>query len=165
MEAGLSLGSNRGNRLGHLRQAVRRLAAVPGLRVLAQSRVYETEPIDVPEAFQKLAFLNAVVIVEWPGPVRGLLAAAKRIEKAAGRRPGARNGPRPLDIDIVYAGSRKVNEPDLVVPHPQWKKRRFVLEPLAELRPDLVMPGSRRTVREVLAIPPRGGARAWDGML
>jgi 2-amino-4-hydroxy-6-hydroxymethyldihydropteridine diphosphokinase len=165
MEAGLSLGSNRGNRPGHLRQAVRRLTALPGLRVLARSRVYETDPVDVPEAFRNLAFLNAVVIVEWAGSVRELLVVTQGIEKAAGRRPGVRNGPRPLDIDILYAGAGMANEPDLVVPHPRWKDRRFVVEPLADVRPDLKPPGSRRTVREVLAALPPGGVRVWNGLL
>ncbi len=163
MESGLSLGSNRGNRMGHLRQAVRRLAALPGLQVLAKSRVYDTEPVDVPEDFRNRTFLNAVVIVEWPGSVRDLLAATRGIEKAAGRKPGVRNGPRPLDIDILYAGSCTVNEPDLVVPHPRWSVRRFVLEPLAGVRPDLAPPGSRRTVREALAALPLDGVRVWNG--
>jgi 2-amino-4-hydroxy-6-hydroxymethyldihydropteridine diphosphokinase len=165
MEAGLSLGSNQGNRLGHLRQAVRRLALLPGLRILAKSRIYETDPVDVPEAFRNLAFLNAVVIVEWPGPVRDLLAATKGLERAAGRKPGVRNAPRPLDIDILYAGRRTVDEADLRVPHPRWMERRFVLEPLAELRPHLALPGCRQTVREALAALPPGGVRIVDGIL
>ena len=159
MEAALSLGSNRGNRLGHLRRAVRRLAALPGARVVARSRVYETEPVDVPDAYRSLAFLNAVVIVEWSGTARGLLAAAKAFERAAGRRPGERNAPRPLDIDILYAGDATESRAELTVPHPRWDERRFVLEPLAELRPDAKPPGSRRTVAQALAALPPGGVR------
>ena len=157
MEAGLSLGSNQGNRLGRLRQAVRRLSAFPGARILARSRVYETEPVDVPAAYRGLSFLNAVVILEWPGSARELLGETQAIEVLAGRRRGERHGPRPLDIDIVYMGAEQVNEPDLTVPHPRARERRFVLEPLAEVRPALVLPGAGLTVREALAALPAGG--------
>lgn len=161
MEAGLSLGSNLGDRLAHLRQAVSRLAALPGARILARSRVYETEPVEVPAAYRGLAFLNAVVILEWPGTVRELLAATKEIERAEGRERGERNGPRTLDLDILYAGGLRVEEPDLLVPHPRWAERRFVVEPLAEVRPDLALPGGRLTAREALAALPAGGVRVF----
>ncbi len=161
MEAGLSLGSNLGDRLEQLRQAVSRLAALPGVRIVARSSVYETEPVEVPAAYRGLAFLNAVVIVEWPGTVRELLAAAKAIERAAGRVRGERNGPRTLDVDILYAGTARLEEPDLIVPHPRWAERRFVVEPLAEVRPDLALPGGRLTAREALAALPAGGVRAF----
>jgi 2-amino-4-hydroxy-6-hydroxymethyldihydropteridine diphosphokinase len=159
MEAGLSLGSNQGDRVAHLRGAARRLAARPGVRVLGKSRFYETEPVDVPEAFRELLFVNAVIVVEWPGTAHELWAATKELEAAAGRERGVRNGPRPLDVDIVYAGAEVVDEPRLTVPHPRWRERRFVAEPLAELRPELVLPGSPLRVREVLAALPPGGVR------
>lgn len=154
-----------GDRLARLREAVRQLAALPGVRILGKSRIYETEPLEVPEAYRGLAFLNAVVIVEWPGTARGLLDAAHAIEAAAGRVRTGRNEPRPLDVDIVYAGSGATAEPGLTVPHPRWMERRFVLEPLAELRPDLAPPGSRRTVREALAALPPQGARLCEESL
>ena len=159
MEAGLSLGSNQGDRVDHLRGAVRRLAAWPGVRVLGTSRFYETEPVDVPEAFRELLFVNAVIVVEWPGTVHELWAATKELEAAAGRERGVRNGPRTLDVDILYAGAEVIDEPRLTVPHPRWRERRFVVEPLAELRPELMVPGSPLRVREVLAALPPGGVR------
>jgi 2-amino-4-hydroxy-6-hydroxymethyldihydropteridine diphosphokinase len=161
VEAGLSMGSNRGDRLGHLRQAVKRLARLPGVRILARSALYETEPVDVPPGFEHLMFLNAVVIVEWPGAVRDLLRAAKALEKAAGRKPAVRNGPRPLDVDILYFGREIVAEPDLAVPHPRALERRFVLEPLAELRPGLVLPGCRTSVSGALKALPAEGVTIW----
>jgi 2-amino-4-hydroxy-6-hydroxymethyldihydropteridine diphosphokinase len=161
MEAGLSLGSNLGDRLEQLRRAVSRLAALPGVRILARSRVYETEPVEVPAAYRGLVFLNAVVIAEWPGTPRELLAAAKELERLAGRERGERNGPRTLDLDILYAGGTRLDEPDLVVPHPRWAERRFVVEPLADVRPDLVLPGGRLTAREALAALPAGGVRVF----
>ncbi len=165
MEAGLSLGSNLGNRVEHLRQAVRHLAALPGVRILAKSRVYETEPVEVPDAYRGLSFLNAVVILRWSGSARDLLRETKSIEAEAGRTRGERNAPRPLDIDIIYAGSEVVDEPDLTVPHPRARERRFVLEPLADVRPALVLPGGDTTVREALAALPPGGARACEDEL
>jgi 2-amino-4-hydroxy-6-hydroxymethyldihydropteridine diphosphokinase len=159
MEAGLSLGSNQGDRVAHLRGAARRLAARPGVRVLGKSRFYETEPVDVPEAFRELLFVNAVIVVEWPGTVHELWAATKELEAAAGRERGVRNGPRTLDVDILYAGAEVIDEPRLTVPHPRWRERRFVVEPLAELRPELMVPGSPLRVREVLAALPPGGVR------
>jgi 2-amino-4-hydroxy-6-hydroxymethyldihydropteridine diphosphokinase len=161
MEAGLSLGSNQGDRAEHLRNAVRRLAGLPGVRVLGKSRFYETDPVDVPEAFRELLFLNAVVVVEWPGTVRELWAATKALESAAGRVRGVPNGPRTLDVDILYAGAEVIREPRLTVPHPRWRERRFVTEPLAELRPELILPDGPDRVRDVLAALPTGGVRVF----
>lgn len=160
MEAGLSLGSNRGDRAGFLREAVRGLAAWPGTRVLARSRFYETEPVDVPEPYRDLRFLNAVVVIAWPGSLRELWAVTKGLEAAAGRTRGVRNGPRTLDVDILYFGDETSDDPELRVPHPRWSERRFVVEPLADVRPDLVLPGAPGPVRTVLADLPPQGVRA-----
>jgi 2-amino-4-hydroxy-6-hydroxymethyldihydropteridine diphosphokinase len=159
MEAGLSLGSNQGDRAAHLRAAVRRLAALPGVRVLGKSRFYETEPVEVPAAFRGLLFLNAVLVIEWPGTLHALWAATKAVEDEAGRVRTVRNGPRTLDVDILYADGVAINEPALTVPHPRWSERRFVVEPLAELRPDLVPPGSAVSVRQALEQLPAGGVK------
>jgi 2-amino-4-hydroxy-6-hydroxymethyldihydropteridine diphosphokinase len=117
--------------------------------------------VNVPEPYEAMRFLNAVVLVDWSGSVRSLLQAAKALEKAAGRKPTVRNGPRPLDVDILYFGREIVAEPDLAVPHPRALERRFVLEPLAELRPDLVLPGCRTSVADALKALPAEGVAIW----
>ena len=156
IEIGLSLGSNLGRRLANLKRARCTIAATPGIRVLVSSPAYETEPVDVPPEFRRRRFLNAVVIVASAVPVRGLGARLRAIEEAMGRvRTRQRNAPRVIDIDVIYAGRRRVRAPHLVVPHPHWASRRFVLQPLADVRPDLVIPGASRSVRRVLAsLPP-----------
>jgi 2-amino-4-hydroxy-6-hydroxymethyldihydropteridine diphosphokinase len=151
MEFGLSVGSNLGDRLANLQQARTRLASVPGVRLLAQSPVYETEPVGVDPEDQDKAFLNAILILETDLPPRDLAARLLAIEAGMGRRRDAqRNAPRVIDIDLIYAGSLTIRTPDLSVPHPRWASRRFVVQLLADVRPDLMLPGERRTVRQVL---------------
>jgi 2-amino-4-hydroxy-6-hydroxymethyldihydropteridine diphosphokinase len=132
----LGLGSNEGDRVGRLQQAVDGLEATAGVSVAAVSRVYETEPVGGPPQDD---YLNAVVAVETTLSPRDLLAVAKRLEAAAGREAGGeRWGPRPLDVDILLVGHELVNEPDLIVPHARLFERHFVLAPLADLDPGLV---------------------------
>jgi 2-amino-4-hydroxy-6-hydroxymethyldihydropteridine diphosphokinase len=127
-----------GDRAAHLRRAVE---ALPD--VVAVSRVYVTEPVGGPPG-QDL-YLNMVVELDTELSPRDLLRLAQRLEEQAGRTrtPRVRWGPRPLDVDVLLVGDLVVEEPDLVVPHPRMWERRFVLEPLAELAPDLVPPGAR----------------------
>jgi len=155
-EVGLSLGSNLGDRLAHLQAARDRLMALPQTRLLAQAPVYETEPVDVAESFRDLAFLNTVVIVETGLPVTELAAAAHAIEDWLGRRRGGdRNAPRPIDIDLIYAGDETCHAAALSLPHPRWLARRFVVQPLADVRPVLRLPNAPGTVAEVLlTLPP-----------
>lgn len=151
MEVGLALGSNMGDRLAHLREARSRLLALPGLRLLAQSPVYDTEPVGVPETFGNISFLNAVIILESRMRPRALFAHTTRIEREMGRTLSAqRNAPRQIDLDIIYAGLLRMNMPDLAVPHPRWALRRFVLAPLASVRPELIIPGQSLTVSAIL---------------
>jgi len=128
----LGLGSNLGDRLGYLQQAVDGVAAAPGIDVVAVSPVYETAPVGGPP---QPAYLNAVVAVETRQSPRQLLEVAQRLESAAGRIRGERWGPRTLDIDVLLVGDEEVDEPDLVVPHPRLAERAFVLVPLADLVP------------------------------
>jgi len=156
VEYGLSLGSNLGDRLRNLRAARDRVCALPGAALLAQSRVYETEPVDVSAAYRDLAFLNAVLVVESGMPPRVLHARLHAIEAELGReRSGDRNAPRAIDIDLLYAGDLRVRDAVLTVPHARWAERRFVVQPLADVRPNRVLPGEPRTVREVLFALPR----------
>ena len=151
MEIGLSVGSNQGDRLRNLCASRVRIAALSGVRIVAASPVYETDPVDVAEEFRSQTFLNAVLVVACDGDLPAFSRAIHAIEDAMGRARGAdRNAPRPIDIDIIYAGAEHHDETDLRVPHPRWKERRFVVQPLADVRPDAVLPGESRSVRAVL---------------
>jgi len=136
VRAFVGLGSNLGDREAHLGSALRGL---PG--VVAVSRLYETEPVGGP-AGQGL-YLNLVVELDTELGPRGLLEVARGLEEAAGRERGVRDGPRTLDVDVLLVGDEVVDDDDLVVPHPRMFERRFVVEPLAELAPELVAPGVR----------------------
>lgn len=151
MEIAFSLGSNLGDRLALMQQARDALAtrAVTGSSV--QSSVYETEPVGVKPEYAGLRFLNAVVVVETGESAEAWLQALAGIEQRLGRvRTEDRYAPRTIDIDILYAGDHCIGSGGLTVPHPRWAERRFVVEPLAEVRPHLVLPGEKRTVLEIL---------------
>jgi 2-amino-4-hydroxy-6-hydroxymethyldihydropteridine diphosphokinase len=127
----LSLGSNLGDRLHLLAEAVDSL----GPAVRAVSPVYETDPVGGPDQGR---FLNIVVELHTASDARELLAVCHRLESAAGRVRQERWGPRTLDVDILWIDGETIAEPDLEVPHPRMWDRRFVLRPLADLAPDLV---------------------------
>jgi 2-amino-4-hydroxy-6-hydroxymethyldihydropteridine diphosphokinase len=143
----IGLGSNLGDRAENLRQAREQIAA-PDLRVLRTSSVYETAPRDVKD---QPWFLNQVIECETDLFPRQLLAHLQKIERAMGRKRTIAKGPREIDLDILLFGNAVVKTSELEVPHPRLPERRFVLEPLAELAPDKKHPGTRRTVREMLA--------------
>jgi 2-amino-4-hydroxy-6-hydroxymethyldihydropteridine diphosphokinase len=143
----LSVGSNLGDRDAALREAIAALEPA-GIRVLRVSSIYETEPLDVRD--QPL-FLNLVVEAETDLFPKQLLARTQAIEQRMGRKRGRPKGPRTIDIDILLYGSSVVDSGGLTVPHPRLPERRFVLEPLAELAPDLRHPVTRRTVHEMLS--------------
>lgn len=158
MPVALALGSNVGDRLRHLAGAVAALRRA--LDVDAVSSVYATEPVgyrDQPE------FLNAALVGRTRLAPRSLMAAAHEAEAAAGRVRTFRDGPRALDVDVILYGSRVVREPDLVVPHPRWRERGFVLRPLAEVAPDWVDPETGRTVAELAEAVETGRPRRVAG--
>ncbi|MGE5618216.1 MAG: 2-amino-4-hydroxy-6-hydroxymethyldihydropteridine diphosphokinase [Sphingomonadaceae bacterium] len=128
----LSLGSNVGDRLAHLRQAVDLLSATPGISVQRVAGVYETEPVGVED---QPWFLNTVVEVSTELAPRDLLSAVKAVERSVGRTPTFRWGPREIDVDIVLYEGVEVSDGDLTVPHPRMRERLFVLLPLRELCP------------------------------
>jgi 2-amino-4-hydroxy-6-hydroxymethyldihydropteridine diphosphokinase len=146
----LSLGSNIGDREGNLRKAVERLAAQE-IRVLHASRIYETEPVDYKD---QAWFLNQVVEAETALFPMQLLTRIGRVERELGRRRTVRNGPRTIDIDILFYGLATVETARLEIPHPRIAQRRFVLAPLAELAPDLRHPVTHRSVRQMLESAP-----------
>lgn len=144
----LGLGSNLGDRRRNLEDAIARLDS-PDLRVLRASSIYETEPRDVAD---QPWFLNQVIEAETSLFPRQFHARAKKIERELGRKPSRPKGPRLIDIDILLFGEAIVSMPELEIPHPRMTERRFVLEPLAELVPELRHPSTRRTIREMLAL-------------
>lgn len=143
----LALGSNIGDREARLREAVARLKAEE-IHVLRCSPVYETEPQDVKDQDW---FLNAVLEAETDLFPMQLLGRTQKIEQELGRRRLKQGGPRTLDIDILLYGHAVVRTPQLEIPHPRMASRRFALEPLSQLAPDLRHPVTGRTVREMLA--------------
>lgn len=156
METIVSMGSNLGDRLAVLTMARGRIAEWPDARIAAQSPVYETEPVGVQEQYRNLAFLNAVLVIESPRDGHEWFTRLHALESKLGRKRGLdRYAPRTIDLDIIAVGATVLQSGGLVIPHPHWKERRFVVQPLADIRPDLVIPGEARTVRQVLAeLPP-----------
>jgi 2-amino-4-hydroxy-6-hydroxymethyldihydropteridine diphosphokinase len=140
MRAFVALGSNLGDRLANLQEAVDRLGKVAGIRVVRTSRVYETDPVGPPQP----DYLNAVVMVETLLSARELLEACLGVEQAMGRERSERWAPRTIDLDVLSYGQEEIDEPGLVVPHPRMHERGFVLVPLLELDPDPALPGGRR---------------------
>lgn len=145
----VGLGSNLGDREGTLRAAVRVLVEEPAIEVVAVSTFRDTEPVGVVD---QPRFLNAAVALETELPARGLLGLLLEVERRFGRvREGMPpQGPRTLDLDLLVYGDSQIDEPGLRVPHPRLHERRFALEPLAELAPDLELPG-HGVVSEILA--------------
>ena len=126
----VALGSNLGDRAGHLAAARAALAALPRTRLVAESRVEETAPLG---GMEQLAYLNQMVLLETALDPRALLAACQAIERSRGRVRGERWGARTLDLDIVRYGHRRITDPDLIIPHPELSNRDFWIRELAEL--------------------------------
>jgi 2-amino-4-hydroxy-6-hydroxymethyldihydropteridine diphosphokinase len=144
----VGLGSNLGDREATLGAALSRLAAAPGVALTAVSSFRETEPVDVED---QPRFVNAAAALETELEPRALLEQLLAIERELGRtRTGVRFGPRTIDLDLLLYSDLRVDEPGLTIPHPRLHERSFVLEPLAELDPTLVVPG-RGSVAALLA--------------
>lgn len=151
MRVHVGVGSNLGDRWASLALAARALRAEPRVALLRASRVWDTAPIGPPQP----RYLNAVLELETGLGASALLAVLESIERAAGRKPTrVRWAARRLDLDVLLYGDEVIRTPRLVVPHPLLVARRFVLAPLAELCPERVVPGTGRTVAQLLALAP-----------
>ncbi|MBV8177003.1 MAG: 2-amino-4-hydroxy-6-hydroxymethyldihydropteridine diphosphokinase [Verrucomicrobia bacterium] len=151
MRCGIALGSNIVNRLANLRKGGKRVSLLhePGVPIRVSS-IYETTPLDCEPG--TTLYLNAVMEINFSGTPVALLDQLLQIEQEMGRqskRP--RNAPRKIDLDLLYVDDLILNTPEIVVPHPRLSQRRFVLTPLAEIAPELILPGHSRSVRALLA--------------
>jgi len=164
MEIGFSLGSNLYNRKRLLMQAKNLLLTAPRTSFVDQSPIYETTPVDVKPEYQGMAYLNSIIIVESELPMESWLSYIGKIEHNLGReRTEDRNAPRPIDIDMIYANEQIIDSNGLEVPHPRWAERRFVVQPLSDVRPGLVLPEEHQSVSEILrSLPPDKGLVKFD---
>jgi 2-amino-4-hydroxy-6-hydroxymethyldihydropteridine diphosphokinase len=154
----LSLGSNVGSRDQNIARAIGAMSA-RGLRIVRQSSLFVTEPVDIPT---QSWFLNCAVEAETDLMPRQLLHVLQEIEHALGRRRLVRRGPRVIDIDILLYGSNIIRSPGLEVPHPRMTERRFVLVPLREIAPSLRHPSLKMTIAELLvSTPDLSSVRPW----
>jgi 2-amino-4-hydroxy-6-hydroxymethyldihydropteridine diphosphokinase len=168
MRAAIALGSNLGDRLANLQNARDRIRALDGaMGLIVQSAIYETSPVDCEPGAQN--FYNAVIEVGFEKPADALLEALQEIERALGRErttpspqsyppgrggreaPSEGNRSRAIDLDLLYCGSERRDDAMLQLPHPRMTERKFVLQPLCDIAPDLRLPGQTKSVGELLA--------------
>lgn len=144
----VAFGSNLGNRRRTVERAIAALDGVPGVSVSAVSRLYETDPVGGPG--RQRAYLNGVVKLDAAGTPAVMLRHLRRIERAFGRRRGVRWGPRTLDLDLLAFDRRRIRTGTLVIPHPRYHERRFVLRPFCDVAPGFVHPGLKVENRALL---------------
>ena len=151
MRVAIALGSNLGDRLANLQNARDRILALDGATgLIVQSAVYETSAVDCEPGAQN--FYNAVIEVGFEKSVEALFEALQKIEQALGReRNHERNVSRTIDLDLLYFGSERRDDALLQLPHPRMTERKFVLQPLCDIAPDLRLPGQTKNVGELLA--------------
>ena len=162
MRAGVALGSNLGERLANLRNARKEIATMKGaLPPLRCSPIYETEPVDCEKGAAK--FFNAVIEFGYAGQPAELRRELAAIERVLGRpATHERNVSRPIDLDLLYFGELLMETPELRLPHPRIVDREFVLRPLADIRPDLVLPRQTEAVKVLLLRLPMTGVVRLD---
>ncbi len=146
MDGYIGLGSNLGDPIAELRGAVSELES-RGVELRSRSSLYRTEPVDAPD---QAWFVNAVVEICFGGRADELLQICVNVETARGRERNRRNQPRILDLDVLLLGDTVLATDELTIPHPRLHERRFVLEPMVEIAPDVVHPGLRKTMRDLL---------------
>jgi 2-amino-4-hydroxy-6-hydroxymethyldihydropteridine diphosphokinase len=148
--AGIALGSNLGDRMANLNEAIRLIGEIAlKNEPFLKAPIYQTEPLHCPPDSPN--FLNTVVEFSFDDSAEKLLELTREIEKSMGRKANPqRNAPRVIDVDILYLGEERCNTPNLILPHPRLHGRRFVLQPLADIRPDLVLPGHSKCIASLL---------------
>jgi len=158
MRTAVALGSNIGDRLENLRAARKAIFDLANVKPpILSSTVYETEPVGCEPGAGK--FLNAIVEFEYEGDPARLLEQLIQVEEALGRkRDHSQNVSRTIDIDLLYCGDRRINDERLQLPHPRLHLRTFVLRPLADIHPDLVLSGEKKTVSDLLSDFKHSGA-------
>jgi 2-amino-4-hydroxy-6-hydroxymethyldihydropteridine diphosphokinase len=156
----IGLGGNLGDPIATLREALARVAQLPGVELDAVSSAYESAPVGLED---QPPFINAAARVLTDAPLAELLAGLLGIERELGRVRTVRYGPRTCDLDILLAGDETVGEPGLAVPHPRLAERRFALAPLVELDPALTLPGGA-LVSSLLAAVADQAVRRLDGV-
>ena len=144
----IALGSNLGDRLAHLRSARAALQTIALPGTWRQSGIYQTAPVACPD--DSPDFYNAVVSFHFAGSAGELHAFTRKLEQTLGRERSITNAPRTIDLDLLLFGDEIITSPDLQIPHPRLHLRRFVLEPLAEIHPDLQLPTMPKTAAELL---------------
>jgi 2-amino-4-hydroxy-6-hydroxymethyldihydropteridine diphosphokinase len=159
VRAFVGVGANLGDRWARLALAARALRSTPGVAVVRGSRVWDSAPLGPPQP----RYLNAVLELETGLPPRALLAALEEVERRAGRRRQVRWGARTLDLDLLLFGDRVVAERGLTVPHRELAARRFAMLPLVELCSERVVPGTGRTVAQLLEAAPEWELREVGG--
>ena len=150
MKTAVALGSNLGDRLENLRAARRQIIDLDWIRPpVVSAGIYETEPVDCEPGASK--FLNTVIEFDFEGDPVQLLEQLARIEESLGRkRDHPKNISRRIDIDLLYSGDQQIDNERLQLPHPRMHLRKFVLQPLADIRSELRLPDQRKTVQELL---------------
>jgi len=153
----IAIGSNLGDRAGNYREAIQKIAAIPGTRVVRQSSIYETEPVG-DELMLKWPFLNGVIEAETDITPENLMKRLLTIERGMGRKPfkgrkaiRGKYRPRIIDLDLLFFDKEIINTRALTVPHPRLHERRFVLAPMAELAPTLMHPKLNQSISEMLS--------------
>ncbi|MFZ2641595.1 MAG: 2-amino-4-hydroxy-6-hydroxymethyldihydropteridine diphosphokinase [Verrucomicrobiia bacterium] len=165
MKVGVSIGSNLGNRLKNVSLACDFLCELSSDQKAVAASIYETEPVDC--APDTPPFLNTVVEIETDLSPLDLLDRLQQFEQSLGRpREHGHNAPRTIDLDLLYCGDTIMNGPRLTLPHPRMHERRFVLQPLVEIRPALVIPGLGKTTTQLLTAltesqPMKLAAKGW----
>ena len=153
----IGLGSNLGDREFLIRKAVEALRDLPQTNVVQVSSLYDTEPVGETD---QPPFLNAVAWIETELPPRDLLWRMLLIERRMGRVRAKRWGPRPIDLDILFYDENEIEEPDLIVPHPEAPRRAFVLHPMLELDPEFKHPVTGESIRKMIQkLPPNPPVR------
>ena len=150
----IGIGSNEGERLEQISRAARRLGEVAGARLVQMATIMETDPVGGPP---QGPYLNTVVELDTSLAPHDLFKILQALERSLGRQPSAeRWAPRPIDLDLLLYDDRVVTSPELTVPHPRMHERRFVLEPLAQLAPDVLHPVLHQSIAQLLAQLPSG---------